>query len=182
MGGPWWSDVGSGCSAFGAGKSIAAGSGRVQSRHRKRLGVVGQSSDANVRQMRPDDCGDQWRPGQIGGSDPGASPSLAAESPLGMESLGARCRNNDEQFWVWVKSGGVMAIGPDVRQSCEYQSGGGHHALGRGTGHRALGNPLIRGPTKAHSRTSGRAIGDPSLGTTARGTMARRWCLIRRAC
>jgi hypothetical protein len=30
-------------------------------------------------------------------------------SPLGMESLGADIGSNDDQFWVWVKSGGMMA-------------------------------------------------------------------------
>ncbi len=30
-------------------------------------------------------------------------------SPLGMDSLGADIGSNDQQFWVWVKSGGVMA-------------------------------------------------------------------------
>lgn len=30
-------------------------------------------------------------------------------SPLGMDSLGADIGSNEQQFWVWVKSGGVMA-------------------------------------------------------------------------
>lgn len=30
-------------------------------------------------------------------------------SPLGMDSLGADIGSNEHQFWVWVKSGGVMA-------------------------------------------------------------------------
>jgi len=109
-----WVATGAGCQGWGTGRTPLAPvpvAFTAPPQSQDLFAVVNRRTQA-VRQLQAETTvGISGLPAKLSGSLILERPQRLRlkVSPLGMDSLGADIGSNEQQFWVWVKSGGVLA-------------------------------------------------------------------------